>query len=126
MKTTELPGLIEDGRLDSVLDELSEAVRNRRRTLWDRDRKEEARQAKEQNLDKPGARVELVNLSPKYLNGSTGTTEHHTGKLRVRKGQLMVPVKLDYPTGKFGRQITVPLNCLRRSDTPPVRETVHA
>jgi hypothetical protein len=117
--------LVEDGRLDSVLDELAEAVRNRRRILWERGREEEAQQAKEAGLNRKGARVELHGLRPKYLNHITGTVDSD-GPFTYRKGQPMIPVYLDYaPVGSkrmWSRHITVPLNCLRPTKVAAPKE----
>jgi hypothetical protein len=115
MKKIELLDHVEDGRLDSILDELANAVRERRRTLYDRERRALEQAAKK--AFKEDSRVEISGgIRPKYLLGATGTI---TGPPTVgKRGALYFPVRLDYPIRRYGYSVTAPASCLTASDTP--------
>lgn len=56
----------------------------------------------------PGTRVRLVGLRPKYINGATGTV------MNGYRGRDKMEVELDYPRGRFGKQLFVPANALEK------------
>ena len=98
---------IQDGSVDDDLEALAEVVRLRRKELHDR----EARI--NQFTLKPGARVRLKGLSPKYLNGLEG--EIVVDPLgQSRRGKSRLAVKLDRPelAGRYGSIVRPPANCV--------------
>lgn len=113
MKKTDLPNLILDGRLDSVLDELATAVHARRRIVADIER-----QRNLQNL-RPGMRVRIKLLRPKYLTGLQGEVIERLDSLDAFSGDHRfsgtLPVKLDAGrVRRYGPVVHVPANCLER------------
>ena len=94
-----LNGKLDDGDFERILD----AIRRRRRTL------RVIETAKTIAVLEMGAKVELQGLSPKYLNGLTGTVEQ-INSTRIR-------VKLDQPNlaPRFARAgvVNAPASCVR-------------
>lgn len=90
------------GDVDDDLDGISGAINDRRRSL----------RATQSRLVfhtlKPGDKVRLVNLRPKYLVGEIATV--------VRKNQTRVVVTLDNPTlsGRFRGEVTAAANMLEK------------
>lgn len=104
---TSVLGAIIDGEYDDALDRLAAAVTERRRLV-------SAQMARRNVLTiMPGARVQLQGLSPKYLNGLTGTVVE-TPEFRRNRRKATLSVTLDTPTamGRFGKVIQVPASCL--------------
>lgn len=89
--TTDVVTAIFTGTLDADLDTLIDAVKNRREAL-----------SRQKFLTIPiGARGRLINLRPQYLIGAPVTV---TGR---KKSRLMVEIDADFPTGRYGKQVTV-------------------
>lgn len=104
---------VTDGKLDGVLESLQEAVIARRRILAQREAL--------QNLAelKPGTRVRLQHLKPKYLNNRPGTVRDPDA-LPDREFSQYDPnkhliVEMDVEVRRYGKFVTVPANCLRRA-----------
>jgi len=106
-KLDEVPQLIIEGKFDTMLDAIGHAIRSRREHM-------EARQATE-NLAKlkPGTRVVLRKLKPKYLNGMEGIVSDRPSR---RPGDISVD--MDYaPSDRYGTHLNVPAACLERIKT---------
>ena len=84
----EISDAIIDGTLDEGLDEILQAINERRKAL------QHKRELRNKLTLKEGDRVKLVNVSPKKMNGATGTMAKSpfSGKLGI---------KLDYASGRF-------------------------
>lgn len=81
-------GAILDGTMDEHMDELLDAYKARRNTV-----RNNKAQLNALTL-KPGARVRLVNLSPKYLSGLTGEIVEPIERTQ-RRGKPRFDVKVD-------------------------------
>jgi len=93
-----------NGEVDDDLDRVNEAVRSRRKEL-------RAREAHINLLTlKPGTRVRLKGLSPKYLNGLEG--EIIVDPVGGRRGKARLAVKMDEPVRKYGSIIRPPAGCV--------------
>lgn len=102
LTTERLLNLIHSGKLDSILDALREAVHSRERYLRD--------QKSATNLAtlKPGTRVRLSNLKPKYLNGYEGVVADRPAR---RRGDIAVDLD-NAPSNRYGSKMAVPAGCL--------------
>ena len=102
-------GIINDllsGELDSKLDDIQEAIKERRKLI-------RATKAASSMLSlKVGDRVSLHGLSPKKINGMEGKI--------VSKGRTRVGVLMDSDTG-YG-EITVPAQCLNKVEVTDEQE----
>jgi hypothetical protein len=96
MDMTNVIAAIMAGQLDDGLESIQQAIRERNRSRGDVLRL----------TIKPGTRVRLKNLSPKYLNGLEGTVS-----TRKRKGKR-IPVDLDEGVHRFGKTLNPPSQCL--------------
>jgi hypothetical protein len=113
MKQVDLPPLVLSGKLDRILDTLTEACVARQRILRE--------QRKAHNLAEltPGTRVRITRIKPRYLSGLTGEVlspipgaQELLGR-PVRAGFL--PVKLDVGrVGRYGPMVHVPASALER------------
>lgn len=95
------------GDFDNDLDNISEAVRSRRKEA-------NRKQAQINALTiSPGARVVLKGLSPQYLNGITGEVVAPPAHARGRRGKARLYVKTDDPRARrYGDPLSVPANCV--------------
>lgn len=96
------------GDFDNDLDNISEAVRSRRKEA-------NRKQAQINALTiSPGARVVLKGLSPQYLNGITGeVVEPPASARRGRRGKARLYVKTDDPRARrYSNPLSVPANCV--------------
>jgi len=94
------------GELDSKLDDIQEAIKERRKLI-------RATKAASSMLSlKVGDRVSLHGLSPKKINGMEGKI--------VSKGRTRVGVLMDSDTG-YG-EITVPAQCLDKVEVTDEQE----
>jgi hypothetical protein len=106
MTKQELIGLVYAGKLDSIIDQLQEAVYARKRILKDQ------KAAENKVALTPGTRVRLLGLRPKYLNGLEGKVVDTPAR---RAGDISVV--LDYsPSPRFGTHTAVPAACLEGVD----------
>jgi hypothetical protein len=96
MDGTSLIIAIVNGEFDDDLEGIQNACRQRQKVQGDI------------NLMtlKPGTKVRLRGLSPKYLNGQTGVVS-----TKPRRGKR-ISVTLDNPVGRFRGAITPPASCV--------------
>lgn len=91
LTTNDVVAAIFTGTFDTDLDTLIAAVKSRKEAL-----------ARQTFLTiKVGTRGRLINLRPQYLVGAPVTV---TGR---KKSRLSVEIDADYPTGRYGKQISV-------------------
>ena len=93
-----------NGDYDDDLDRIIEAVKSRRRENSERRGRINALTLK------PGTRVRLKGLSPKYLNGLEG--EIITDPLGGSGKKHRIAVKLDHPARRYGSIVRPPGNCM--------------
>jgi hypothetical protein len=96
-----IPGIM-TGQYDDELEGIIGAINHRRKML------REASAAGVFHTLKPGDKVRLVNLRPKYLVGQTATV--------VRKNQTRVVVTIDNPPigGRFQGEVTAAAHMLEK------------
>ena len=97
MEPNDIVTAIMNGSCDQSLDVLRAALRQREKTIGDITLL----------TIKPGARVRLKNLTPKYLNGMLGTV-----KGGAKPNSKRIPVELDESVPRFGKRVTPPASCL--------------
>lgn len=88
---------IVNGEVDDSLDRIRQAIKDRENTIAS---------VALYTLD-VGDRVRLKGLSPKYLNGLTGTIVS-----RPRGNSKRFGVKLDTPHPRFGSTVRPPVQCV--------------
>jgi len=104
MMTNDVIRAIMNGELDDDLDRLSAAIKEQRKET-------RAREAAVNRLTMlPGTRVRLKGLSPKRLNGKTGTIVENTSRHKTA-----LAVKLDKPDVRDNLGVIhVPAGCAER------------
>jgi hypothetical protein len=96
IKAADVITAIMNGDVDDELGIIRDAVRQRERAVGEIVRL----------LIKPGTRVRLKNLSPKYLNGLEATVS-----TRPQRGKR-IPVELDESIPRFGKTLNPPSQCI--------------
>lgn len=87
-----------NGNHDADLDQIVEAIRQRRKLNRSKDT------ALTMATVNVGDVVVLKGLTPKYLNGNQGKV---VGKRRTK-----IEVQMDQAIGRYGRMVTVPATCI--------------
>lgn len=107
MTKQRLVELVLEGKLDSVLEDLTEACTMRRRVLH------EAKARKLLLRAKPGTHVEVIgNIRPKYLIGQRGVVEEPP-QWAKRHYKPIVYVRFEQRIGKYGHVVGIPAGSLK-------------
>lgn len=111
MKPSDIITLVEDGKLDRILEPLNAACVERLRYLRNARARRNARDFT------PGTKVVVVpGIRPKYLVGAEGTVcrPPSTGVFGAKAGYIWVD--FDQRIGRYGPVVRMPANCLKRRD----------